>query len=44
MLGIVYAEAGLLDESEHEFQRLLAANPESPAAHNLLRELKSLRR
>jgi hypothetical protein len=44
MLGIVYAEAGLLDESEHEFQRLLAANPESPAARNLLREVKSLRR
>jgi lipopolysaccharide biosynthesis regulator YciM len=44
MLGIVYAEAGLLDESEHKFQRLLAANPESPAARNLLREVKSLRR
>jgi len=44
MLGIVYAEAGLLDESEREFQRLLAANPESPIAHSLLREVKSLRR
>ena len=44
MLGIVYAEAGLLNESEHEFQRLLVANPESPVAHSLLREVKSLRR
>ena len=44
MLGIVYAKAGLLDESEHEFQKLLAANPESPVVRSLLREVKSLRR
>ena len=44
MLGIVYAEAGLLDESEHEFQRLLLANPQAPVAHSLLREVKSLRK
>jgi len=43
MLGIVYAESGLLDQSEHEFQKLLAANPESPVAHSLLHEVKSLR-
>lgn len=43
MLGIVYAQSGLLDESEHEFQRLLAANPESPVARSLLREVKALR-
>jgi len=44
MLGIVYAESGLLDESEHEFERLLAANPDSPVARSLLREVRSLRR
>lgn len=44
MLGILYAESGLLDESEHEFQKLVAANPESPVARSLLREVKSQRR
>ena len=44
MLGIVYAESGLLDESEHEFQILLATNPDSQVARSLLREVKSLRR
>jgi len=44
MLGIVYAESGLLDESEREFQRLLTANPESPVAQSLVRDVKSLRK
>jgi anti-sigma factor RsiW len=44
MLGIVYEESGLLDESEREFQKLLTANPGSPVAHSLLREVKSLRK
>jgi len=44
MLGIVYAESGLLDEAEREFQKLLTANPESPVARSLLREVKSLRK
>jgi hypothetical protein len=44
MLGIVYAESGLLDESEHEFEILLRANPESPVARSLLREVRSLRK
>ncbi|MEP6707336.1 MAG: hypothetical protein ABJC05_07440 [Pyrinomonadaceae bacterium] len=44
VLGIAYAEAGMVDESEHELQKLLDANPKSPVARSLLRSVKSLRR
>jgi len=44
VLGVVYAEAGMLDESEAEMQKLLDANPKSPVARSLLRSVKSLRR
>ena len=44
VLGVVYAEAGMLDESEREFQKLLDVNPKSPVARNLLRSVKALRR
>lgn len=42
-LGILYAEAGLLDDAEREFQSLLNANPKSPVARKLLRSVQSLR-
>ncbi len=44
MLAVVYADAGLLDQSERELQELLDANPKSPVARNLLRSAKALRR
>jgi hypothetical protein len=44
VLGILYAKNGLLDDAEQEFQALLDANPRSPVAQNLLRNLKALRR
>ncbi|HEX7334262.1 MAG TPA: hypothetical protein VF290_22340 [Pyrinomonadaceae bacterium] len=43
-LGLLYAEAGLLQEAEQEFRLLLRANPNSPLARNLLRQVQSLRR
>jgi hypothetical protein len=43
VLGVVYAEAGLLDESERELQKLLDANPKSSVARSLLRSVKSIR-
>jgi hypothetical protein len=42
-LGLLYADAGLLREAEHEFRLLLRANPNSPLARTLLRQLQSLR-
>ena len=44
VLGVVYAEAGMLEESERAFQKLLNANPKSPVARNLLRSVRSLGR
>ncbi len=44
LLGIMYAKAGLLYESERELQKLVGANPKSSVARNLLRSVKSLRR
>jgi anti-sigma factor RsiW len=41
--GMIYAQAGLLDEAEREFELLVHANPKSAVAHKLLRNLKSLR-
>jgi hypothetical protein len=41
--GLVYAQAGLLDEAEREFQLLVRANPKSAVARKLLRSVKSLR-
>lgn len=40
-LGVMYARAGLLDEAEREFQRLLRENPRSPLARNLLRTVQA---
>jgi len=40
-LGLVYAEAGLLDEAEREFRALVAANPTSAEAKRLLRAVQA---
>jgi anti-sigma factor RsiW len=42
-LGVLYANAGLLKEAEQEFRLLLRANPNSPLARSLLRQIQSLR-
>jgi anti-sigma factor RsiW len=39
-LGMVYAQAGLLREAEHEFRELQKANPQSEIVKKLLRELR----
>jgi anti-sigma factor RsiW len=44
MLGLLYADAGLLREAEQEFRLLQRANPNSELARNLLRQVQSLRR
>lgn len=43
-LGLLYAQAGLLDDAEGEFQALAAANPKSTVAENLLRAIRVKRR
>jgi anti-sigma factor RsiW len=43
-LGLLYAEAGLLNEAEHELRLLQRANPDSDLARNLLRQVQELRR
>ncbi len=41
LLGILYANAGLLDDAEREFQALLRKNPNSEAARRLLNKVRS---
>jgi anti-sigma factor RsiW len=43
-LGLLYAEAGLLKESEQELRILQKANPDSELARTLLRHIQALRR
>jgi hypothetical protein len=43
-LGILYAQSGLLDDAEREFQALLRANPQSPLVRKLLRIVREKRR
>ena len=43
-LGLLYAEAGLLKESEQELRLLQKANPDSEIARGLLRQVQELRR
>jgi hypothetical protein len=43
-LGILYAQAGLLDDAERELQALLRANPQSALAEKLLRSVRAKRR
>jgi hypothetical protein len=42
--GVLYAQAGLLDDAEREFRALLEANPQSPTAQKLLQSVEALRR
>jgi hypothetical protein len=43
-LGLLYAEAGLLDEAERELRLLQRANPGSEIARSLLSQIQALRR
>ena len=43
-LGLLYAEAGLLQEAEQELRKLRKANPDSEVARRLLRQVQALRR
>lgn len=43
-LGLLAAQAGLLDEAERQFRALAAANPQSPVAKAFLRDLETKRR
>jgi anti-sigma factor RsiW len=43
-LGLLYAEAGLLEEAERELHLLQKANPGSPLARRLLGQVRALRR
>jgi predicted anti-sigma-YlaC factor YlaD len=43
-LGVLYCEAGLLEDAEREFKALVAANPKSPTARKLLNNVERLRR
>lgn len=43
-LALLYAEAGLLKESEQELRLLQRANPDSELARSLLRQVQTLRR
>jgi hypothetical protein len=42
--GVLYAEAGLLEEAEREFRLVIKANPNSEAARKLLQQVRALRR
>jgi len=42
VLGILYAEAGMLPEAEKEFAALLHANPDSSVVRSLLQKVRSL--
>src|SRR5262245_44339361 len=42
-LGLLYAQAGLLDEAELEFQALLKNNPDSALGRQLLRQVRTKR-
>jgi len=44
VLGVLYAEAGLLEEAEREFAALVRANPQSQAARRLLAGVRAARR
>lgn len=44
VLGLLYAEAGLLKEAEQELRTLEKANPDSEITRSLLREIQALRR
>jgi hypothetical protein len=41
VLGVLYAQAGLLDDAEREFSALLRANPKSEVARKLLSNVRA---
>jgi hypothetical protein len=41
MLGLLYTQAGLLDEAEQEFRKLQKANPDSAVADRLLKRVRT---
>lgn len=43
VLGVLYAEAGLVAEAEEQLQKVVAANPRSAVAKRLLRSLRAER-
>ncbi len=43
-LGVLYAQAGMLDDAEREFQALLNANPKSSVVRKLLNDVRAVRR
>jgi len=42
-LGVLYTQAGMLDEAEQEFHALLKEKPNSPAAAKLLQSVKAMK-
>ena len=44
VLGLIYADAGLNDESERELRKLVDANPKSSIARSLLRSVEAQKR
>jgi hypothetical protein len=44
VLGVLYAEAGMLEDSVRELRKLVVANPESSVAKNLLRSVEAQKR
>lgn len=43
LLGLLYADCGLIEEAEKELSALVRANPQSPKARNLLSSVRRLR-
>ena len=43
-MGIIYAEAGLVDEAQREFAELVKVNPQSPVVRKLLRSVQAPRK
>jgi len=41
--GILFAKAGLLNEAEHEIRALVAANPDSQRARQLLQSIRAVK-
>jgi hypothetical protein len=44
LMGVLYAEAGLVSDAEREFNALLAANPNSSTARKLLQSVRQAKR
>jgi hypothetical protein len=44
LLGLLYAQAGLLNEAENALQKVAQQNPQAPVAQQLLNDLRAQRR